>query len=52
MFSHMLFLKDDLQDNHWFGQSVMNPIDDQAFQKVKIIRESKNPENLLQNGEC
>ena len=40
--SHKLFVKDALQDIHWFGHSVMKPVDYMAFQKRGATREGNN----------
>ena len=39
MSSNRLLVKDDLQDNHLVGHSVMNPVDAMVFQKRKVTRE-------------
>ena len=33
----IFFEKYGLQDNHWFGNSVMKPVDDATFEKIKVI---------------
>ena len=32
-------MKDDLQDNHLVGHSVMNPVDAMVFKKRRVTRE-------------
>ena len=33
-----ILLKDQKMDNHWVGQSLMKPVDDELFQKIKDIQ--------------
>ena len=39
MSSNKFFVKYGLQDNHWVGYSVMNPIDAVLSQNINTIRE-------------
>ena len=42
MYSNKFFLKDSLHYNHWFGHSVIKPVDVVVFQKRKALREGIN----------
>ena len=37
-----LFLKYGLQDNNWVGHSVMKPVDDMEFQKIRSMMEGND----------
>ena len=39
------FFLNGIQDNHWIGPSVMKPVDDVVFQKIKLMGEGNNDEN-------
>ena len=41
MYSTKIFIKYYLQNNHWLGHSVVEPVGVVAFQKIKTMREGK-----------
>ena len=45
MSSNKFFYLNGIQDNHLVGQSVMKPVDDVAFHKIKSMREGNNDES-------
>ena len=42
MSSNKFFIKYGLQNNHWFGKSLMKPTDAVVFQKREAIREGND----------
>ena len=50
MSSNKFFVKYGLQDNHWVGYSVMNPIDAVLSQNINTIREGNIKKWKIWNG--